>query len=305
MAKIESLSELDEYYEQKEFEEKISHFPTKIVAIIIIIIISIVLGIVTYKVTDSLLKKNDGKQDQEFIGESVPLTDENIQILYQYVTLNYDGTRNTKFATTREVSIDSFSNKEKIEYALSYAQVEDFEFTGEVNTKKQKIYTIPTRTIANYMKLYFGPNVSFEPESQLKFPFTFYINKMNEGTMTYNRERDGYDTVFASRFEFNEKKSIEPVYGTLISALKRPDGSIVLQERVVYTTLRTDNGGYAIDIYKDPEKTTKLDTKTGLQDSDLGNVLINASSYQNTAIVEYTFGLNGNTLYFQNSKIII
>ena len=79
----------------------------------------------------------------------------------------------------------------------------------------------------------------------------------------------------------------------------------MLQERVVYTELRTDNGGYAVDIYRDPEKKDKIESKGNLTEETLKQVYIDISDYKTTAIVEYTFGLNGQTLYFDSSRIIL
>ena len=254
---------------------------------------------------DGIVNKKD-PNPAEYIGEQLSLNDENVQILYQYVTSGIGGKRITKFATEKEVNITSFNNKEKLEYAFQFAEPEDFEFTGEYNDKKQKIYTISDNNVLKCMKLYFGPNVTFEHENQIVYPFNFYINKMNEGTLTYNTERAGYDAVFGSRYDYEAHKSlIEPVYGQLISALVQPNGTVILQERVVYTELRTANGGYTIDIYRDPEKKDKIESKENLTDETLKQVQINVSDYSPTAIIEYTFGHNGQTLYFDSSRIIL
>ena len=242
----------------------------------------------------------------EDLGEQLSLGDENVKILYQYVTRGVGESRIMKFVTEADVDMNSFSNQEKLEYALQFADADDFSYTGELNEKKQKIYTISNKKIKEYMVLYFGPDVKYTPEAEITYPFLFYINKKNEGTLTYNQSSDGYDAIFASEYDFDQHKNlIEPAYGQLVSALKQPDGSFILQERVVYTELRTENGGYAIDIYKDPGKTEKLDTKTGFNEESLKQFKVNFSDYSSTALVEYTFGLNDRTLYFLRSRIIL
>ena len=173
----------------------------------------------------------------------------------------------------------------------------------EIEDIKKKIYTISDSKINNYMKLFFGPNVTYQPENSFNYPFTFYINNMNVGTMTYNSDMGGYDTIFASNKDISGK-GIQPVYGQLISALRKPDGKVILQERVVYTELRTNNGSYALDIFKDPEKTNKLGS-IDVNGDQLNDTDINLSNYASTAIVEYTFGVNGQQLYFESSRIII
>jgi len=280
--------------------------PVKIMVFIGIIVGALLLGLIVYTVVSGLIGKAEPPANKEFIGEEIALSDENVKVLYDYVTFGAEGDRNLKFVTEQEVNMASFSEKEKLYYALMFAQVEDFEFTGERNTSKQKIYTIPIKTITNYMKLFFGPSVTYQPEKQMSFPFTFSINRMNVGKMTYNQKRDGYDTVFDSQYDPEQSKSlVPPVYGKLISALRKPDGSIVLQERVVYTALKTENGTYTVEVYKDPAKTNKLETRTNLSESDLSNFSINMDQYSSTAIVEYTFALNGLTCYFNSSRIIM
>jgi len=305
MAKIESLSELDEYHKQKEFEKNYSG-PRKYLIIAIIIAVSLALGLIVYFVSDALLKKEEPPVNEDFIGEQISLTDENVQILYQYVTYGTEGTRNQKFVNNRQVDITSFSDREKLYYALQFAQVEDFEFTGERNSNKDKIYVLPMKDVMGYMRLFFGPSVTYNEESQMTYPFTFYINKMNVGRMEYNKARDGYDTTFTSSQDLDKKENpVDPSYGQLLHALRKPDGSIVLQERVVYTELRTDNGLYAVNVYKDPEKTELLETIGQLQEGDLDSFNVDFSKYSQTAIVEYTFAFNGQSLYFQSSRIIL
>ncbi|MBR3211067.1 MAG: hypothetical protein IKF71_03925 [Bacilli bacterium] len=250
--------------------------------------------------------KEDDPSEENYIGDQLSLDNENVKILYEYVTSGVGGTRITKFATTGEVDLTSFSNKEKVEYALQFAQPEDFVFTGKYTDSKQKIYSFSDSILQKYLKLYFGQNATCNPEPQITFPFFFYINQKNEGKLTYNQESAGYDVIFDSRYDFDsQKNTIEQVYGKLISALRQPTGSVVLQERVVYTELRTDNGSLAVDIYKDPDKTEKLDTITGLTEETLSNFQVDFSKYPSTAIVEYTFGNNGQNLYFSHSRIII
>ena len=306
MAKIDSLSEIDEYYEQKEFERKMNHFPSKMVIIGIIVLISLLLGVGVYFIVNALMAEPKEEVVDEFIGEQMDLNDENVKVLYQYVTYGTEDTRNTKFVMNREVTIGSFTNEEKLYYALQFVQVEDFSFTGKYTEEKEKIYRIPLKKIEDYMELYFGPEVKYQPEKEITYPFTFYINKMNVGELKYNMTQKAYDATFTtSTEETRNQLEIPPVYGKLISALRRADGSVILQERVVYTELRTDNGLYAVDIYKDPEHQELLDSKVQLQLEDLKKLKIDVADYPSTAIVQYTFAVNGGTLYFESSNIII
>lgn len=301
MKKVESLAE---YEKKKNFERKFGK-PLKILTIILIIVVSIILGIVTYKICDNILNPKDEIGDEPFLGQELDLNDENTKILYQYVTYGVTGSRNRKFVEDYNVDISSFTNQEKHFYAFQFVQPEDFEFTGEYDSAKHKIYVLPMSKLKYYMEVYFGPDVTFTPEPSISHPFTFQINRMNVGTMTYNASRDGYDTIFASYQDLDDGNAIDPVYGQLISALVTAEGTVILQERVVYTELRTDNGNFAVDIYKDPDKKILLETKSDLTEVDLRTLTIDVSSYPSTAIVEYTFGLNNQICYFLKSRIMI
>ena len=201
MAKIESLSELDEYYEEKKKEQRRRRFiPNKKVAIIIVIVGAIILGLVVYSVVYKIMDKNN-PEIRDYIGDPISVEDENVKILYDYVTYGADGMRNTKFVLNRNVDLASFSNKELIYYSLQFAQAEDFEFTGEYDNSRHKIYFISDSKIQQYMRYYFGATVTFTPEASLEYPFTFSINKQNVGTMTHDSTNAGYDTVFTKRID--------------------------------------------------------------------------------------------------------
>lgn len=298
MARIESLSEYEKYKEEKENRKPFN----RVTGIIIAIVVSIILGVGTYLISNSLMSKEEPEKEETSLGEELSLNDENTQILYRYVTYGAEGKRNPKYVENEEVTLTSFTEEEKLYYALQFAQPEDFEFTGEKDENKNKIYTIPLDKIIYYMRLYFGPNVTYQPISKITYPFTFQINKKNVGTLTYNQSRNGYDTIFASYEDY--KDVLDTVDGKLVSAIRKPDGKIILQERVVYKELRTDNGKYAIDIYKDYKKTTKLDSKTELEEYQLNQVSIDLSAYAQTTIIEYTFGVNNGTCYFESSRMI-
>ena len=314
MAKDDNFDEYDDFETFEDIEDESENTSDddskeytgkkRIITMVIIVIVSLLLGFTVYKVCDVILNNQKPPENEKFMGESIPLDDENVKVLYQYVTYGLTGNRTDKFVKDKEVTMASFSDDEKFDYALQFAEVDDFEFTGELNDKKQKIYTISNDTIYKYMRLFFGPSVKYQPVQKKTYLFTFLINRMNVGTLTYNNERNGYDVVFGSFQEPPKPDLIPPVYGQLISALRRPDGSIILQERIVYPELRTDNGGYALNIYKEAERKTLLDTITGLNDDNIGAVQIDLQKYQSTAIVEYLFGVNDMTCYFSSSRII-
>ena len=269
------------------------------IAIIIVVIVSILIGLTTFIVSNLIFNR---EQPPEVIDYSVDLKNENVQILYQYVTYGTKGLRNDKFAKEDKVVLDNFSNEEKFYYALQFAQVDDFEFTGEINAEKNKVYLITDRKIKKYMQLFFGPNVKYKNDLSISYPFSFRINGMNVGNMKYSENRGGFETTFTT-FQADIKKEdiTNNIEGELVKAYSDAKNKLYLEEKVVYITqTKNPDNTYKIDIYKDNNKTILVDTKTvsNLEEK------IDLSKYKNTTTIKYSFGLNGSVYYFESSEIL-
>lgn len=269
------------------------------IAIIIVVIVSILIGLTTFIVSNLIFNR---KQPSEVIDYSVDLKNENVQILYQYVTYGTKGLRNDKFAKEDKVVLDNFSNEEEFYYALQFAQVDDFEFTGEINAEKNKVYLITDRKIKKYMQLFFGPNVKYKNDLTISYPFSFRINGMNVGNMKYSENRGGFETTFTT-FQADIKKEdiTNNIEGELVKAYSDAKNKLYLEEKVVYITqTKNPDNTYKIDIYKDNNKTILVDTKTvsNLEEK------IDLSKYNNTTTIKYSFGLNGSVYYFESSEIL-
>ena len=269
------------------------------IAIIIVVIVSILIGLTTFIVSNLIFNR---KQPSEVIDYSVDLKNENVQILYQYVTYGTKGLRNDKFAKEDKVVLDNFSNEEKFYYALQFAQVDDFEFTGEINAEKNKVYLITDRKIKKYMQLFFGPNVKYKNDLTISYPFSFRINGMNVGNMKYSENRGGFETTFTTLQADIKKEDItNNIEGELVKAYSDAKNKLYLEEKVVYITqTKNPDNTYKIDIYKDNNKTILVDTKTvsNLEEK------IDLSKYNNTTTIKYSFGLNGSVYYFESSEIL-
>ena len=66
----------------------------KKIAIIIVVIVSILIGLTTFIVSNIIFNKDEPKQEVDY---SVDLNDENVKILYQYVTYGTKTLRNDKY----------------------------------------------------------------------------------------------------------------------------------------------------------------------------------------------------------------
>lgn len=290
----------DEIEEVSENSEK----KPKKLSIIVIVIISLVIGLTVFFVSNALFGGSK-KKEPPVTNSTVSIKDENVKILYDYVKYGVKGTRNDKFIKEQSVKLEDFSNYEKFYYALQFAQVEDFASTGQVNEQKQKIYNISSAKIKNYMQRFFGNKVTFSTSSVFSYPFSFKINNLNVGTLTYAVERDGYDTVFTKLEENTPSNAlVEPYYTELVSANKKSDGSLELTEKIIYTsTVKRDNV-YDIYIYKDYQHTMLLETKTNLTEQALRENPISVSDYkEKAATITYVFNLSSTNYYFYSSTI--
>ena len=273
--------------------------------IIIVVIVSILVGLLVFFTSNSLF---GGKKTKEEVPseEKLSLNETNVEILYSYVTYGVKNTRAEKFIKEDKVTLSSFTNEEKFYYALQFADVEDFVPTGEVNEKNQKTYLIKDYKIKNYMQRFFGKDVEYDNDEQIKYPFSFRINGQNVGIMNYSEEYKGYITVFDGyEKDVEDTNIIEPYYATLSAAYKENDGTYRLEEKIIYTELeKSDDNTYSLSIYRDYDHKMLLEKKSALTEDDLKDKRIDIKDYQNHAsTITYKFALNGNILYFDSSSI--
>ena len=270
------------------------------IAIIIVIIISIIIGLTTFFVSNLIFNKETQPVEVDY---TVDINDENVQILYQYVTYGTKGIRNDKFVNEEKVVLDNFSNEEKFFYALQFAQASDFEFTGEINENKNKVYLITDKKIKKYMQLFFGPNVKYRNDIILSYPFSFIINGKNVGEMKYSDAKGGFETVFTELQEDTKQEDItNDVVGELVKAYSDAKNKLYLEEKIVYITqTKNEDNTYKIDIYKDRNKTNLIDTKTVNNLNDK----LDLSRYNNTTTIKYSFGISASVYYFESSEILM
>lgn len=273
------------------------------ISMIIIISLSIIVGLTVFFISNAIFGVK--KVEPVDTSTNVRLTDENVQILYDYVTYGTKGIRNDKFIKESSVKKEDFNNYEKFYYALQFAQVEDFENTGKVNNENQKIYNISSAKIKTYMQRFFGNEVTYSTNSTITYPFSFRINNQNVGTLTYAIERKGFDTVFTGLEENEVKKDlVEPYYTKLTKATKKSDGSLELIEKIIYTKLVPRDNVYDVYIYKDYQNTILLETKSNLTKEQLEANPISITDYlEKASTISYLFKLNSTNYYFYSSTI--
>lgn len=279
---------------------------SNLIPIIIIVVISLVCGLTVFLITNAIFGKKEPPKEDPIVETPLNLSDENVEILYDYVTYGTTGERNDKFIKEPKVTLDSFSNQEKYYYALQFAQVEDFEPTGKIDeTSQRKIYNISDVKIRNYMQRFFGGSVSYNNNVTLTYPFSFSINGQNVGIMTPNTTNGGLDTIFdGQELPKESAELVKPFYADLVAAYKEADGTYRLEEKIIYTRAEKKEDGYTIYLYRDYGQTQLIETKLNQTEEMLKTNPIDIKNYKEKgATIKYHFGLFNNMLYFESSTI--
>lgn len=295
----------DELGEFNESPTRPAKKQNKVVSIIIVIVVSLLIGILVYVGSNALFGKKD-KVEETPLTTELDITDENVEILYQYVTYGTRNKRNEIFISNQSVKPEDFTNEEKFYYALQFAQVEDFVYSGKITDDNKKIYTISSSKIKTYMKRFFGEKLTYKEDCEITYAFSFRINQENVGTLTYSKKDKGYNTVFNGLQEdYVSKDVVEPYYAELVGATENADGTLVLKEKIIYTTVEEQNGIYTVKIYKDYNHNNLIETKQNLTAEQLKANPIDIKDYENKAsTIQYNFGLDFTNYYFAGSTII-
>ena len=238
--------------------------------------------------------------------EKKPLTESNVKILYNYVTYSADGgPRYDIFVKNSKVTLDTFTEEEKYYYALQYAQVEDFTYTGKNDANNNKIYAISNRKIAKYMEYFFGKGVSYSTNLTIKYPFSFSINNKNVGIMKFDETSASFNTIFVADDTPKEEYIVEPYLGKLVEAYKEPDGGYRLVEKLVYVlTKKQADGKYEVIISRDAAHESIIESSIDQTEEDLKKIKID-KYIDKAATITYNFKIKepSNILYFYSSEI--
>ncbi len=272
--------------------------------IIIIVVISLVCGLTVFLISNAIFGKKK-TPPVEVVDTKINTSDETVQILYSYVAHDSRNKSDGKFLKNNKVLATDFTNEEKYNYALQFVQPEDLSFDGELTEKNEKIYFLNDKRIKNYMQRFFGTKVNYTNEKELTYAFDFSINNKNLGVLEYNSKDSGYNVHFIDLEDNQENKDlVEPYYTELYEALRKPDSSIEIKEKVIYTELKENAGVYELNIYKDYEKTKLIEKKSNLTLEELKSNPIQMKKYlDNAATVTYLFKVENTRFYFYSSTI--
>ncbi len=295
----EGLEEDDDFSSEKK-PKKSSKLP-----IIVVIVVSILVGLLVFLISNLFFGKKTIKVETPK-SKPLSLTEENVEILYDYVTYGTRNRRNDKFLKESHVTLQTFTNQEKLYYALQFAQVEDFVSTNKLDENNLKIYKISASKINNYMKRFFGGQATYKMDEVITYAFSFRIGGKNVGVLKPSVNGDGYDVVFTELQEDYPPELVEPFYGELVAAQKNTDGSYELTEKVVFTEVKKENEIYTVNIYKDYQHTYLIEKKLNQTEETLKQNPIKIANYKDKATtIKYLFKVSGTMLYFDSSTISV
>lgn len=280
---------------------KTTHFDKKslIAPIIIVILLAISIGLIIFYITNPIFNK---PQEGPFVQE-LQLTDNNVRILYDYVSYSVDGNRNDVFVMNSSVTKDNMPSKDKLYYALQFASPEDFVSTGKRDNDNNQIFNISDNKVDAYMKRFFGNNVTYSKVKKMDYTLNFSEEHKYVGTLTYSYDNKGYDTIL-NKVEEDEKEYVKPFYGKLVKASLFEDQSMELQEKVIYTKVIEKDDLYTIKVYGDLHYHNLIETRNNLTESQLKSSVFNMNEYVNEAsTVTYTFKTENDKYYFYSSNL--
>lgn len=304
----------------------------KIIKFLIIVVVSAIAGFSVYFITDALINGNRKPVENVRKDMEMELSDEMVVYLYNNVKYEVNGIRSDKFFKSGSVTLDNFTDQEKMYFALRYATKSDFvnmsssNDTGEIiegeenneaekpkdpAVKEKPTFSISKSKIDEYMFNFFGDDYSYSTDSPINVAVNFSVDGFNSGVMNYDAASDSFLIKFDSVSPGMDTMAINPYLYKLESALREgKTDNIILKEKVVFTSSKqyTDDAGNFIDkfdcgIYKDFARTNLLEQKTGVVKSQLS--ILGLENYSDSAsTVTYTFVKDENDEYhFLSSEI--
>lgn len=266
--------------------------------IIIIIIISLVAGISVFFISYMILNRNKKPEEPKPI--ELALTDQNVKILYQYVSYG----NNNKFVKGVNTTKDSFSNDEVLYYALQFLSTEDLTDTKTKDAENRNIYYIQTEKIQEYINRFFGSKIEYKLNNKTTSVLPFLVDNKNMVELEYDAMSRGYKVVFTGLENNLNNQLVMPFYKKLVKATQETDNSIKLEEKVIYTDVSENNGTYTIAVYKDFNKQELLEVRNNMKKEDIQNNPIKIDSFlDNASTITYQFKVENDQYYFDNSVI--
>lgn len=272
--------------------------------IIIVVVVALIIGLLVFLVVYAMVGEKK-EPIPEVTTTTLKANDNKVVEAYKMVTYGANGKRNELFIKNKEVHSQDFNNLQKYYYAMQYSIKDDFTDTLNKDSSGKKIYSIPRDKVKSYMIKFFGPDASFEEDTELKLTLPFEMDGSNVATMKYNSDKDAYDVVFDGKDTYTNPNPVSPFYGEVSEAKETSNGVLEIKENIIF--LKVSNKGndtYDIGIYKDHDFTNEVEIINGVTKISLAETPIRINEYAGRCgVITYTFMKNGNSYYYVMSKI--
>ena len=285
-----------------KFEEDIGDAPTRTKASkkftnIVSILVALFFGITVFVIVSLLINKNTPKEEAI---KQIDIEDNTVQELYKKVSYNELNTKDPIFIQNKSTDSESMSNKDK--YLLALSLVDEKEVLDTNTTKEdKKVYSITPDVIREHMKDIFGDGIKYTRDTTIdSYVFSFDKDGLNTASIKYDQTAARYEVIFNSKTEENDTPLNRNYYSELSKA-ENVEGNLVLTEKIVYVNCianEEDDDTYSCELYKDYDKTIKLEEKNNI--SKKGILL---DSLKETNIIKYEFENSNNKYILKSTEI--
>lgn len=285
-----------------------------IALLVVLIIIIIAMGcFIAYD--KGLIFSNDTDKKETGTNVNNNNQDQNITIEEKEIALNdsrflpiYEELKEYTYKNNRENGYSSFTEYELATIAYTNLQQADFTATSEKTHYGDPYYTFKGNTALNYLKKYFGNNVSLNNNIMIGKSITINVNFNGSGMtiVSYDNNTDTFKVKFAG--VGGTGPGSPNIIDRKITSAKIKNDVITVEEKAIYTkaTYNANHNEVVYSVYADPTMSKVLDSQLLFDVNTINNQSINIDKYINSAsTITHTYKLDQNTgnYYFVSSVI--
>ncbi len=286
----------DEPQDNNTFEDN-SNKATKKFTTMVVVGAAILCGIIVF-VTFYIIFNPRAKKE---VNKKLNIESKEVQELYSMVTYGMTGVRYEKYIKEPVVQLENFTNYDKFYYALSYAELKDFQ-EGETSNNNEKEYTLSSDKVEQFMRNYFGDEVTYDKKSTLIYSFLKITETNNKGTLNYDSNTKKYSIRFTSKAnKITQALTAKKYFSELVSATQVTEDEIELKEFIIYCRCyENPSKTITCDLFKDYEQSIKIGTRPAVS----FDTVINYEDYPKHSTIIYRFKKNSEGNYsFKSSRI--
>ena len=290
-----------------KFEDDIGDKPkrtraSKKFSLIISILVGLFFGITVFIIVSLLINKDNKKE--------VPITtldieDKTVQEVYKKYSYEGLGNYDPVFIKNKSLDQESMTNQDKYLLALSLIKETDL-IDPNITKDNKKVYYLTPDIIREKMKELFGMEAKYTRDATIEnyiFPFT--KDNMNTANITYDTTSARFEVIFNKLTEEVNNIPTNRNYYKELSKAEIKESKLVLTEKIVYVKCEENqsveevNKTYKCDLFKDYDKTIKIDELLNVKESGL-----KLDTLKETNTIKYIFTKSDSGEYIYESSNI-